>query len=69
MRVAVWVMVLALVILHQDNWFWDDNRLVLGFMPIGLLYHAGISVSAAAVWFLATKFAWPLDDESGGPVQ
>jgi hypothetical protein len=28
-------------------------------MPITLLYQAGISIGAAIVWFLATKFAWP----------
>ena len=57
----VWGLVLLLLILHQDNWFWDDKTLVLGFMPIGLLYHAGISVGAAITWYLATLFAWPED--------
>ncbi len=61
----VWGLVILLVILHQDNWFWDNNTLILGFMPIGLLYHAGISVCAAITWYLATLFAWPegVDDE------
>ena len=60
----VWGLVLLLLIIHQDNWFWDDNTLVFGFMPIGLLYHAGISVAAATTWYLATLFAWPVDDSS-----
>ncbi len=55
----VWGLVLLLVIIHQDNWFWDDNTLVLGFMPIGLLYHACISMAAAFTWYLATLFIWP----------
>ncbi|WP_413432327.1 DUF3311 domain-containing protein [Crateriforma spongiae] len=55
-------LVVLLLIIHQDNWFWDDDTLVLGFMPIGLLYHACISMAASATWFLATKIAWPLDD-------
>ena len=55
-------LVVALLILHQDNWFWTDDTLVLGFMPIGLFYHACISVAASATWFLATKIAWPIDD-------
>ena len=55
-------LVLLLLILHQDNWFWDDGRLVFGFMPIGLFYHACISLGASATWFLATRIAWPLDD-------
>lgn len=53
----IWGLVVLLLIVHQDNWFWDDTTLVFGFMPIGLLYHAGISVAAGVTWFLATKFA------------
>jgi hypothetical protein len=52
-------LVLLLLILHQDNWFWIDGTLVFGFLPIGLAWHAGISIAAAATWFLATKIAWP----------
>jgi len=59
MAYVVWGLVVLLLILHQDNWFWDDNTLVFGFMPVGLLYHAGISVAAAFTWYLATIFAWP----------
>ena len=62
-KYLIWGLVVLLLIVHQDNWFWDDDTLVFGFMPIGLLYHAGISVAAGATWFLATKFAWPEDLE------
>ncbi len=55
----LWVLVVILIILHQDNWFWESGYLVLGFIPIGLFYHACISVAAATTWYLATKFAWP----------
>tara|TARA_R110002049_G_scaffold4601_5_gene32244 strand:- start:343461 stop:343709 length:249 start_codon:yes stop_codon:yes gene_type:complete len=55
-------LVLLLLILHQDNWFWNDGTLLLGFMPIGLFWHACISIAASITWFLATKIAWPLDD-------
>ncbi|MFN3148266.1 DUF3311 domain-containing protein [Bremerella sp.] len=61
MRYVVWLLVVALIILHQDLWYWDDRTLVGGFMPITLLWQAGISVGAALVWFLATIFAWPSD--------
>lgn len=57
------VLVLLLLIVHQDNWFWDDGTLVFGFLPVGLLWHAGISVAASAVWLLATQIAWPLDHD------
>ncbi|QDT37446.1 DUF3311 domain-containing protein [Stratiformator vulcanicus] len=61
MRYVVWGLVVLLIVLHQDVWYWDDATLVFGFIPIGLFYHACISVAAAFTWFLATKFAWPQD--------
>ena len=60
---ALWIFVLVLIILHQDNWFWTDDRLVLGFMPIGLLYHAGISIAAAVMWWWATIYCWPVESD------
>lgn len=63
MQKFVWALVFLLVILHQDNWFWDDGTLVLGFLPIGLAYHACISIAASVTWFLATRFCWPDDEE------
>ncbi len=52
-------LVLLLLIVHQDNWFWLDDTLLFGFMPIGLFWHACISVAATLTWYLATKIAWP----------
>ena len=59
MKQAIWIAVVVLLIVHQDVWFWGDTRLVLGFMPVTLLYHMGISLASAIVFFLATKYAWP----------
>ena len=67
MKYAVWILVLLLIILHQDNWNWDNETLVLGFLPMGLAYHAGISIAASIVWYLSTVFAWPQSLESAGP--
>lgn len=61
MRVVVWLIVLGLAVAHQDVWFWEDDRLVFGFIPVALAYHAGISIAASVTWFLATKHAWPRD--------
>ncbi|QDT01152.1 DUF3311 domain-containing protein [Adhaeretor mobilis] len=55
----IWPLVILLLILHQDNWFWDDGTLVFGFIPVGLFYHACISVAAATTWFLVVLFCWP----------
>ncbi len=59
MKKIVWLLVLLLLVIHQDFWFWDDRGLVFGFMPIGLAYHAVFSIAAACVWVLAVKHAWP----------
>lgn len=59
MRYVIWTLVAILIIVHQDFWYWEDDTLVFGFMPIGLLYHAGISMAAGFTWWLATMFAWP----------
>jgi hypothetical protein len=61
MKKLVWLLVILLIIFHQDNWNWNNDRLILGFVPVGLGYHAGISIAASVTWFLATKFAWPDD--------
>ena len=63
MKYLVWGLVILLIILHQDDWNWSNKTLVFGFMPITLLYHAGISIAAGVTWWLATKFCWPLDEE------
>jgi hypothetical protein len=56
---AVWVAACSLALLHHDFWWWDSRHLVLGFLPIGLAYHAGISLAAAALWAIACRWAWP----------
>jgi Protein of unknown function (DUF3311) len=60
-------MVLVLIVLHQDNWFWTDDRLLFGFLPIGLFYQMCISLAAGALWWWATIYCWPSDLESADP--
>ena len=55
----VWGLILGLALLHQDFWFWTDDTMVLGFLPMGLFYHVCLSIGAMVCWFLATRFAWP----------
>ena len=54
-----WGLVLVLGLVHYDFWFWEDKTLVFGFMPVGLLFHALISVGAGVAWFLVVRNAWP----------
>jgi hypothetical protein len=59
-------LLLILYALHQDIWNWDDARpLFLGFIPVGLFYHAAYSVACSLVLLLVVKLAWPrhLEDE------
>ena len=59
MKRLVIILALLLALLHQDFWFWDEATLVLGFLPVGLAYHAAFSISAALLWAIAIKVAWP----------
>jgi len=56
---AVIYLIVILAVLHQDFWWWDDATVLVGVVPIGLAWHALISVAAGAVWYLATRFCWP----------
>ena len=58
------LLLFALLVLHQDNWFWTNGQLVFGFMPLGLFYHACLSMAAGATWWWATKYCWPTDIEA-----
>jgi hypothetical protein len=54
------VLILAIYLLHQDFWNWKKTEpLVLGFLPIGLAYHAGYSILAAILMAVLVKVAWP----------
>ena len=59
----MWAIVVALFVLHQDFWWWDDKTLVLGFLPIGLFYHVIFSIVAGLTWLMANKLAWPTEIE------
>ena len=62
MRAAVLTLaVLLLYLLHQDFWFWRDARLVFGFLPIGLAYHALYCLACTALMWALVKFAWPTE--------
>ena len=58
-----WLILLLLVALHHDFWFWNDASLIGGWMPIGLAWHMALSIVAAAFWLFAVRTAWPVEDE------
>jgi hypothetical protein len=56
------ILLLALIVLHQDFWWrYDYQHLVCGFVPISLAWHIGLSVLASIVWGLTCRYAWPRD--------
>ena len=60
MKQLVYAMIILLAILHQDFWWWDNSEtLWFGFMPVGLGYHALVSLAAGVLWALAIKHCWP----------
>jgi hypothetical protein len=69
-RKWIWAGFVVLFVFHHDFWWWDDRTLVLGFLPIGLAYHATFSVAAGLLWALANRYAWPghLEEWASGPV-
>lgn len=62
MRMLIYGLIVLLAVLHQDFWWRSDHRwLVLGFLPITLAYHIGISIAACVLWGLACRYCWPRD--------
>ncbi|MFT5467092.1 MAG: hypothetical protein ACI8UO_002195 [Verrucomicrobiales bacterium] len=59
MKAVVYLLFFVLLILHQDKWFWGDDQLIFGFLPIALAYHAVFSLACVGLGILAIKFLWP----------
>ena len=64
MKRLIYLLFILMLFLHQDTWAWDDQSLVLGFMPVGLAYHAVFSICCAILGGLAIKHIWPHDLEA-----
>ncbi|MFQ5412139.1 MAG: DUF3311 domain-containing protein [Phycisphaerae bacterium] len=62
MKKLTYTLIILLALLHQDFWWWDDSEiLIFGFLPVGLAWHAGVSIAAALLWALAVRHCWPRD--------
>ncbi len=68
-KFLLFVMIAVVYVLHQDYWNWKNGDVVLGFLPVGLAYHAGYSILAAIMMAVLVKFAWPKDLESAGTAE
>lgn len=67
-KLVLYLALVALYLLHNDLWLWNDSRLVLG-LPAGLAYHVGFSIATSIVLTLLVIHAWPdhLDKEAPEP--
>jgi Protein of unknown function (DUF3311) len=63
-RAALYAALVVLYLLHNDLWLWRDGRFVLG-LPVGLTYHVGYCLAAAALFALLVRRAWPADLAAG----
>lgn len=64
MKRVVYGLIILLAIFHQDFWWWNDSEtVVFGFLPIGLAFHAVVSILAAVLWGMAVAFCWPSELE------
>lgn len=66
MRFAIpCALVIGMILLHQDFWFWKSTYLVFGFIPIGLAYHIAYSLLAACMFAVLVWKYWPAGLEPG----
>ncbi len=65
-RRALYFVLIALYLLHNDLWLWNSARLLAG-IPVGLVYHVGFCVAASLLMLALVRQAWPrhLADEHG----
>ena len=61
MRFLIPILILALLVLHQDYWNWDNARLWFGFLPQSLAWHVVVSLLAACTWWVTVQFCWPVE--------
>lgn len=59
-RLILIIAAVALYILHQDLWFWRTAEpVVLGFLPIGIAYHALYTIAVSVLMWGLVTWAWP----------
>lgn len=67
MKRTLYVALILALILHNDFWWWDDPRFLLG-LPIGLTYHLLYCLALSLLFGLLVRQAWPaeLDGDADG---
>lgn len=59
-RLVLILAVAVLYLLHQDVWFWRTAEpMVLGFLPVGMAYHALYTIAVSAFMWCLVSWEWP----------
>jgi hypothetical protein len=62
-RYSALAIVLSMIVLHQDWWNWRSVRPFIFGLPVGLWYHVGYTIAAAALMAILVRYFWPGDNE------
>ena len=55
-------LIATLAIVHHDFWNWGVTERSIGGLPQGFVFHVGLSIVAAFLWWIVTLIAWPKDE-------
>ena len=55
-------LIASLAIIHHDFWNWGVTERSIGGLPQGFVFHVGLSIVAAFLWWIVTLIAWPKDE-------
>ena len=55
-------LIASLAIVHHDFWNWGVTERSIGGLPRGFVFHVGLSIVAAFLWWIVTLIAWPKDE-------
>ena len=57
LRWILYSLLVVVIILHNDFWFWQTPQIVFG-LPVGLLYHILYCLAASLLMISLVKYAW-----------
>ena len=57
---AAWLLILVLLVLHHDFWQWTRSEpMLLGWAPLTLWFHVGLTILSILAIYLLSKWVWP----------
>ena len=48
--------------IRDSFWNWGVTERSIGGLPRGFVFHVGLSIVAAFLWWIVTLIAWPKDE-------